>query len=43
MHAADTAKEVIFLRIKSLLDSNKDSLVEIMYEYDIENTGQIMI
>lgn len=42
LYAANQAKDVIFLRIKSLLEYNKDSLVEIMYLYDIDNTGFIL-
>mmetsp|Transcript_43812 Transcript_43812/g.42302 ORF Transcript_43812/g.42302 Transcript_43812/m.42302 type:complete len:96 (+) Transcript_43812:724-1011(+) len=39
--AEEQAKEIIFHKLKGLLDNNKDSLVEIMYHYDFDESGTI--
>jgi Ca2+-binding EF-hand superfamily protein len=39
--AEESAKEIIFHKLKSLLDNNKDSLIEIMFNYDLDNSGFI--
>jgi hypothetical protein len=41
--AAELAKDVIFHKLKSMIDYNEDSLYEIMATYDYDNSGTILI
>ena len=40
--AAEQAKDVIFQKLKALLDNNEDSLYTIMADYDYDRSGTIL-